>query len=368
MPSPKHPCPVPSQDTCEALALDRCLMKMTSLLLLLALKTVAQPLAPADYGLKHFTLEDKALGMVSFYVDTTNLTKQAPILLSINGSGGTPLCLLVRNEYSGAFFNAFDTNLLSKTVADYHFVVLDKPGTPFADSVIVEDERFTEAVQAYEFSEEYHQMLSLDWRVNATRRVLDFLLEEGSYDQTKIIAWGFSEGGQVVPRLAAEDKRITHVVSVAGSGLNQFFDDITRYRVKADAGELTHQQAQDSIDAKLAIIQDIYAQPYATDRFYAGHTYLRWASFAAVDPLEYLKKLTIPIYMLAGSADGNSPIYGLDYVPLEFLRLHRTNLTYEVCVGCDHFQNREVMVNEEAVIESLGEEYIVKILDWLEEN
>ena len=344
--------------------------KIATLLIYLTIATevIAQPLKPVDYGLKHFTLEDEVLGTVSFYVDTTNLTKQAPILLSINGSGGVPLCLFVRNEHAGKFFNTFDTYLLSKTASNYHFMVLDKPGTPFADSIIVEDEDFAEALQTYEFSEAYHQKLSLDWRVNATRKVLDFLIRKGYYDQTKVVAWGFSEGGQVVPKLAAEDKRITHVVSVVGAGLNQFYDDMTRYRVKADANEITHQQAQDSINAKLAIIQDIYAHPYATNRFYAGHTYLRWASFTAVDPLEYLKKLTIPIYMLVGSADENSPIYGLDYVPLEFLRLHKTNLTYEVCVGCDHFQNREVMVDGEEVTESLGEEYMVKILDWLEEH
>ena len=344
--------------------------KIVTLLICLtvAMEVAAQPLAPVDYGLKHFTLEDKALGTVSFYVDTIALEKQSPILLSINGSGGVPLCLFVRNEHAGKIFNTLDTYLLSKTASNYHFVVLDKPGTPFADSVIIEDDRFAEAIQTYEFSEAYHQKLSLDWRVNAIRKVLDFLVKEGYYDQTKIVAWGFSEGGQVVPKLAAEDHRVTHVVSVVGAGLNQFYDGIMHYRMQAAKGEFTHQQAQDSIDTMLAIIQDIYAHPNATDRFYGGHTYQRAASFTTVDPLEYLKKLTIPIYVLVGTNDENSPIYGLDYVPLEFLRLNKTNLTYEVCVGCDHFQNREVMVAGEEVTESLGEEYMVKILDWLEEH
>ena len=44
--------------------------------------------------------------------------------------------------------------------------------------------------------------------------------------------------------------------------------------------------------------------------------------------------------MLVGSSDENSPIYGLDYIPLEYLRLGKNNLTYDVCVDCDHFQNR----------------------------
>lgn len=334
----------------------------------MAASATGQPLAPVDYGLKSFVIDDGELGKISFYVDTTNLREKAPILLSLNGSGGVPLSLLVRNEHSGKFFNTFDTHLLLKTAADYHYVVLDKPGTPFADSVIITDDRLAEAVHNYKFSESYHHKLSLDWRVEATQKVLDFLIENGYSDQTKVVAWGFSEGGQVVPKLAAKDDRVTHVVSVVGAGLNQFYDDMTRYRVGAAAGSLTHQQAQDSINEKLAVIQDIYAHPYATDRFYAGHTYLRWTSFTTVDPLEYLKELTIPIYMLVGSADENSPIYGLDYVPLEFIRLHKTNLTYEVCVGCDHFQNREVMVGGEAVTESLGEAYTVKILNWIEEN
>ena len=41
--------------------------------------------------------------------------------------------------------------------------------------------------------------------------------------------------------------------------------------------------------------------------------------------------------MLVGTEDANSPIYGLDYVPLDFIRADKTNLTYDVCVGCNHW-------------------------------
>ena len=43
--------------------------------------------------------------------------------------------------------------------------------------------------------------------------------------------------------------------------------------------------------------------------------------------------------MIVATADDHSPVYGLDYLKLDFIRLGKTNLTYDPCVGCDHFLN-----------------------------
>lgn len=83
-------------------------------------------------------------------------------------------------------------------------------------------------------------------------------------------------------------------------------------------------------------------------------------SFGAVPPIEYLRRLKIPIFLVAATNDGSSPIYGLDYVTLEFMRLGKTNLTYEVCVGCNRYLN------------STGEipapDYLQRVLEWVEKN
>jgi hypothetical protein len=58
----------------------------------------AQPVTPAEHGLKEFSIKDKKLGLINFYIDTTNLKRKAPLFIETNGSGGMPLCLYVKGE------------------------------------------------------------------------------------------------------------------------------------------------------------------------------------------------------------------------------------------------------------------------------
>jgi len=324
----------------------------------------AQPLAPKDYGLKEFTIPDAKLGLIRFYVDINNLHKKEPLFFEVNGSGGLPLCLYIKGKGFSSVSNTFNNDLKNAVKNNFHYIILGKPGTPFCDSINTKDDAqhydAHRVASAYKFSSEYTQRLSLNWRVEATRKVITYLIQHGYWDHSKIVAYGYSEGGQVVPSLAVADKRITHIIAVAGSGLNQFYDAILTWRVKANNGEITHQQAQDSINTYLKQVKDIYQHPESTSKQYSGHSYKRWASFGLNPPFEKLRMLNIPIYMIVSTADNNSPVYGLDYVQIDFIRLGKTNLTYDVCVGCDHYLNSSdsgKTVNHT--------EYISKVINWL---
>jgi hypothetical protein len=327
----------------------------------------AQPLTPQDHGLKEFVINDKKLGKVYFYVDTEGIQKKQPFFIEVNGSGGLPLCIFVKGRGFGSVYNTLNEQLKNAAQKDYHYIILGKPGTPFCDTIItsadVKSFNAHQLISSYKFSAEYTRQLSLEWRIAATKKVIAYLIKKGYWDRTKIVAYGYSEGGQVVPSLAVAEKRVTHVVAVVGSGLNQFYDSIIAWRIKAAKKEISHRQAQDSIDAELKKIREIYQNPDNTQLEYVGHSYKRWASFGLNPPFEKLRLLNIPIYMIVATADDNSPIYGLDYVQLDFIRLGKTNLTYEPCVGCDHFlnpvENNEVMAHKE--------DYNAKILKWLDQ-
>jgi hypothetical protein len=326
----------------------------------------AQPVYPKDWGLKRFTINDKSIGPIGFYVDTTNIKQKAPLLIFVNGSGGQPLCIYIeRGKGKSQIMTTFQSEMIGLVKNDYHLVMIDKPGFNFCDTIAVEGDDISNLLANYEAPAYYHKTLSLQWRVNSIKAVISYLIKNRYHDGKKIVAWGFSEGGQVVPKLADEDKRVTHVVSVVGAGLNQFYDFITSVRIKVAKGELTHQQGQAEIDELNKTFKAIYADPNSTTKFFSGHTYKRWASFCGDVPLEHLTKLSIPIYMVVGSADNNSPIYGLDYVPLEFLRLGKKNLTYEVCVGCDHFQTIIESADEKDRGKNVGAEINQRILGWL---
>lgn len=327
----------------------------------------AQPLKPADYGLKQFNIKDSKLGLIRFYVDAEHIDRKQPLFIEVNGSGGLPLCIYIKGKGFGRVFNTANFQLKEATKQNFHYVILDKPGTPFCDSILTPDDAMHYAphqlVSGYKFSAEYNRRLSLDWRVKATKKVITYLIRNGFWDGTQIVAYGYSEGAQVVPSLAVADKRITNLISVAGSGLNQFYDDIMAWRIKAAKGEASQQLAQDSINADFQKFRDIYDHPQDTKRQYAGHSYKRWASFCKNPPFEKLRMLNIPIYMIVSTADENSPIYGLDYVKLDFIRLGKTNLTYNTCVACDHFLN-----STDSTQATVPHDYNSKILEWLHQT
>jgi hypothetical protein len=327
---------------------------------------LAQSVTPDGYGLKEYAITDKKLGLIQFYVDTVNILRKAPLFIEVNGSGGLPLCLYIQGKNFVTTPHTFSEELFSKTKDRYHYIILGKPGTSFCDTLNLDltvaeyQKNPSQVIFAHKPSREYTKRLSLYWRVQATQAVISYLIKHGFWDKTKIVAYGYSEGGQVVPSLAAEDKRVTHIASVVGSGLNQLYDGIIKWRIKAAKGELSQQQAQDSVEVSFRRIAEIYKNPAATNKETGGHSYLRWASFGTVIPFEQLRKLTIPIYMIAASLDESSPIYGLDYVRLEFLRLGKTNLVYDTCVGCNHY-----LGSSENSTPASGS-YIDKILAWVE--
>lgn len=338
-------------------------------LVLISLAANAQPIQPADYALKEIAIKDAKLGSIRFYLDTINLRRKAPLFIDINGSGGWPLCYYVKCSDSSFVLNTFQPAIIERTQEDYHYLVLGKPGTPFCDSSATQKKKQEinpmELMENLAPSKEYNERLSLSWRVQATKKVIDWMVAKGYWDGKKMIAYGYSEGAQVAPSLAVADRRITHLACFVGSGLNQLYDGIVRWRIKAATGEISHAAAQDSVDVLMAIYKDIYTNRTATAQQYEGHSYQRWASFGSVAVFEQLRKLDIPIFVVAGTADNNSPIYSLDYIALDFLRLGKKNLTYTTCVGCDHG------LSAPATNHDFGQyfhTFFNRMMDWAESN
>lgn len=342
-------------------------MRLLILLLLLCLAGAcwAQPANPADYGLKAFSIQDKQLGTINFYVSAAGIDSTKPLLVALDGSGHFPLTTLVRLKKQMLVYNSFDNDILQ--LADkFHIVFISKPGVQFCDTVNINADsvHFEQVAEQIKPPAEYIKRASLYWRSEAASAVINYLYKRIPVNKQKVIVYGYSEGGQVVPRLAVINKKITHCASIVGAGLNQLYDWFTAQRVKAAKGEITHHEAQRRIDSLMAVFADIYRHPTATDKEWEGHSYLRWGSYCTDIPLESLTKLTIPIFMAVGSNDSNSPIYGLDYVPLEFLRLGKQNLTYKV-YPTDHFFNEVKQSDGKEEVISHKQEMIEDLLKWL---
>lgn len=323
---------------------------------------------PADYGLKHFIIDDKELGPINFYVSQKNIDRLEPLLIVLDGSGYFPLVTLVKLNHQEVVYNSFDPDLLS-LFKDYHVVLISKPGIQFCDTVTVPLDSIdfeTLASRYLKPPETFQKRNSLYWRVDAASRVIDSLFKVLPIDKEKVVVYGYSEGGQVAPYLALKNKNITHCVSIVGGGLNQFYDFILALRIKVAKKEITPDEAQKGIDSLYKIFTDIYAHPASTEKEWEGNTYLRWASYSSNPPLKSLLKLNIPIFMAVCGQDTNSPILGLDYVKLAFLQHGKDNLTYDVYPKCDHFFNEIAEQNDQKVLINHKQELFSDILQWLE--
>jgi hypothetical protein len=71
---------------------------------------------------------------------------------------------------------------------------------------------------------------------------------------------------------------------------------------------------------------------------------------------------------LNGSADRSTPILEADYIKLEFLRLGKTNLTYQVLPGVDHSLYEVVVEDGKEKGISHRKDAFKMIIDWIELN
>jgi len=306
-----------------------------------------QPKTPEGYGLKPFSITDKDLGEVNFYVTKKGIENEKPLVVLLDGSGHYPIYSLIKkDDGTSQIYGSMPFNY--KALANkFHVALVSKPGTPFLDSLNVNS--YDEFLEQYKPSNEYNEKLSLSWRANSASKIIDYLTKNLKIDTNKIIAIGYSEGGQVVPKLATLNNKLTKIVNIVGGGLNQFNDFVSAERLKAQLGIISSDSAQIKIDNLFLKFQDIYNHPTSTDKFWLGHTYKRWASFCKDIPLDNMLRLDIPMLLIAADLDKNSPINGLDYVPLEFARQGKTNLTYKVYTNCDHwFDDQKLKTNRKA--------------------
>lgn len=291
----------------------------------------AQHPGPDQLGFESHTLETERYGTIDYYVTQAGQDTIKPLLVYLDGSGPMPLFQQTpRGLGSGV---AIDWQTLKD---EFRIVLISKPGIPFVDEV----EMHPQTGPTYEAPAEYHERLSLDWRVHSADSVIQRLLS--GHPNREVVVFGFSEGAQVAAHLASRNEAIDYLLLFGGNGLNQLFDFIIHARLKAERGQITHQQAQAEIDSLYRTFEAIYAHPKSTTQFWRGHTYKRWASFSSNPPIEALIQVDIPVYVAHGSRDQN-PILSADYAKLEFLKRGKRNITYRAYPGYDHQFNEHIV-------------------------
>ena len=332
----------------------------TMILFLYLGSTLAQITGPEDLGFKACHIADPDLGDINFYISGNGEKSNNPLLLYLDGSGSDPLFQKIPGGGIGSTV-VIDFDGLSK---DFQVILISKPGVPFLAEVKTEPS----GRPYFPPPDSYVEQLSLDWRVRSADLIINQLMGESTNIKKEVVILGFSEGAQVGPFLANTNKDVSHLILFGGNGLNQFIDPIISARIDARLGRISENESQYIVDSLFKNYEGIYADPTNTEKNWWGHTYLRWASFTAEDPVRALSELDIPIYFANGSLDENS-VLSADYIKLEFLRNRKKNLTYRTYPGMDHHFNLLTIENQEVVDATPKLEMVLDdAFKWLAQN
>ncbi len=296
----------------------------------------AQGPAPADWELREIQIEDTQLGHINIYITQDGIDQRKPLLFLALGSGGLPIAIKVKWDEKSTTLGTVPPDQIKSFAKDFHVAFIGKPETPFCDTVVVDEFNPYHLLENYVPSNGYIKKCGMEWQVAASKKALDYLLDELDVTENQVTLMGISAGGRIVTKLAGEYEKATKLVCVVSGGLNQFYSSIINRRMDAAMGNMTHQEAQTAIDSLFAVYEKIYQEPQNINKSYYGHPYKRWGSFCSDIPLNHLVELDIPILFVNGSTDRSTPVLQTDYIKLEFLRLRKTNLTYKVFPGCDH--------------------------------
>lgn len=336
-------------------------MKIKIILIVIFFPTlvISQEIKPEMLGFTSYKYENEELGKVNYYLSNSDSLKSKPLLVYLDGSGPYPLFQKLERGIGSTVVIDFQ-----KLTKKYRILLISKPGVPFIDEVSKNENGFP----IYDPPQEYVNKFSLDWRVDSAHNIINHILEKKMVETNTVIAMGFSEGAQVVPKLAAINSNIDVIMLFSGNGLTQFYDPLLSARLNAAKGKLTQSEAQNQVDSLFVKYKEILSDPNNTEKNWYGHTYKRWASFATNEPLKYLLKLKIPIYLANGSLDEN-PVSSADYIKLEFIMNNKTNLTYDTYPNFDHQFNEVIMENGNVKdVKPKISEVMNAAFDWLEQK
>ena len=232
-----------------------------------------------------------------YQVQIGDSRKTDAVVFFIGGSGNTSL-----NYYLEPYFEGLDGNVtvyaLQKRYVGHRETGQFKPSNQF---------------------HQYNHYLQL---VNDQKDFINSLIKNESLTGKKIIIFGVSEGGNIAAQLASEIPQVTHLM-VLGSGGMVGIDEFRiwgkKYNIDFDK-----------------LYQQVKEHPDSIKRLAVGQTYKYWASVLPVNPMDYLKTITIPILYVVGGEDEMMPVESVYFLQNEFKRLRKQNLTVKVYQGCNH--------------------------------
>lgn len=312
----------------------------------------AQKIPTKEQIVDHYGFEEESINLndekIVFYTYQKGKVPKTKLVLYLQGSDPSPQ-FSYRIKDDGIQKLCWLNGEFKDLSEEYLYVVVEKIGF---EGVIDEDNIPKPKI--------YQEKNSLGNRVFRANAVIDHLTSNNVFE--KVIVYGHSEGAPVGAKLATLTSKITHLGFWAGNALPDYYDFILENRIEYYKGSISDAAAQARIDKNIAGFNTIVSDSLNTDS--KGYTNLRWWSYSE-PPINNLLKIEIPIFVQVATKDKSAPIESSYLIPLEFARLKKTNLTYKVCVGCDHGFS---ITSENGNTERKWKEIFSDFIKWTEKN
>src|SRR6218665_3032480 len=282
--------------------------------------------APADYGYRHLqTIYGGDTVEILVRSKKGEELQRKPVFLFCQGS--LPIPLLVRygpDEQKSSYpVFVFNPDSLSR---EYHLVIVGKPSIPLMAHTDQLRPDLTYADSSGNFSREYVERNLLDYYVKRNIAVLEFLRKQSWVKRDQLVVAGHSEGSAVAAKLASDYPAVTALIYSGGNPLGRMMSLLSRTRAaQNDTAQLDQGIFQ--------YWQNVTAAPGNMDG--TGDTFKSMYQFSYPPPMDYLKKIRIPVLITFGTKDYGA-VNGIDYFRMEMIRLKKDNFTFREYSNTEH--------------------------------
>ena len=334
---------------------------LTSFLSLSKAQNIKSKNSPKDFGYTVFTIKGSKDSIHFIVSDTTFKTKK-PIFLFSQGSYPTALFWKEDATHTWQQFIPFE---YKQYLEDYNFVIISKPAIPVFAYTADKNYFYVDPVTK-KIPQEYYDKSYLDYYVAQANDVIDYLVKQSWVDRSKIIIAGHSQGSKVVSVVGAINKNVTHVIYLSGNPIGRFDQNIRQLRRDALLGNKSSEKAQDEINKLYLEWNTIYKNPNDTHSS-GGDTNKAWISFSTPE-LNNITNIKVPLFIAYGTKDITSDY--CDLLPIDFVRVGKSNFTMKPYLDCDHNFNRPTYdkngkkLSTEALWNSVAKDFF----NWIKEQ
>lgn len=283
----------------------------------------AQNKKPEDFGFRHLKMLYK-----KDTVDILILSKKGeeqkvkPVFLFIQGSLPTPLIILGEDDKPYQVFPFKPDSLLQ----NYHMAIISKPGVAPVMNKAKLQPNFTFVDPATKaFPQKYILHDNLDYYVQRDAAVIKFLKKQNWAAKNRFVIAGHSAGSAIAAKMALVSKNVTHLIYSGGDPMGRLATEVENIREDTTA-------KSNELEEEFAYWQKVVNDPENTTTK-TGDSNKTNYSFS-IPPIEYLKKLKIPVLVTFGTKDYGAPFN--NFLRLEMIRLKKTNFTYKAYFGLEH--------------------------------